>query len=86
MKGKELYSYMVSRDLGFFSNSSSNFYLFSLLHGHVNMNPPNQESPPTLPPPFSPKNPFNMALIVTSINNHILVVLEMENIQFGTWI
>lgn len=31
MKGRELYSYMVSRDLGFFPTSFSNFSLFSLL-------------------------------------------------------
>ncbi|XP_050896355.1 uncharacterized protein LOC127103111 [Lathyrus oleraceus] len=41
------------------------------------------------PPPQSsspPKNPFHPALVVTNIKNHIPIVLEMENVQFGTWV
>jgi len=38
------------------------------------------------PPSSSPKNPFHPALAVTNIKNHIPIVLEMENVQFGTWV
>ncbi|XP_019420755.1 PREDICTED: uncharacterized protein LOC109330946 [Lupinus angustifolius] len=43
----------------------------------------------TTPPPSSSsstKNPFHPALAVTNIKNHIPIVLEMENVQFGTWV
>jgi len=38
------------------------------------------------PPSSSPKNPFHSALAVTNIKNHIPIVLEMENVQFSTWV
>ncbi|XP_073225734.1 uncharacterized protein [Cicer arietinum] len=52
------------------------------------MSIPTLESIPTPPPSSSssPKNPLHPALAVTNIKNHIPIVLELENFQFGTWV
>ncbi|XP_056690379.1 uncharacterized protein [Spinacia oleracea] len=38
-----------------------------------------------LPPPVKQSPSFHPALTVLNINNHVSVVLEMENSQYGTW-
>jgi hypothetical protein len=62
------------------------FFLFLYLPSVAMITPPTQEVPPTPPTSSSPKNLFHSALAVTNIKNHIPIVLEMENVQFGVWI